>query len=305
MIQSYLYALAIVTLLLLPQTKTYAKPPRVAVLGDSITFAGHWVVRVESALRTTQEFAESDIVNFGLGSETISGLSENGHAGGAFPRPCLHDRLARILQEFKPTHVLACYGMNDGIYQPLDNIRFEAFRKGAETLKSEVESSDAKIIFITPPLYKADHPEQDTQRYDRVLEHYATWLNQQGKSGWHVIDIRPRLHQAISTAKMSNSAFLFAKDGIHPGKEGHQFMADAISNGLWKIWRLPGSPVTARDPALEILSKRSSILKLAWLSKTKHNRPGVPAGLPLEQAQRQADQLLARYRAATSGNASH
>ena len=36
-----------------------------------------------------------DILDLGLSSETVSGLSEPGHAGGAFPRPCLKERLER------------------------------------------------------------------------------------------------------------------------------------------------------------------------------------------------------------------
>ena len=64
-----------------------AAPLRVAILGDSITYDGRWAMRVESALRSTPEFAHAEIVNFGLGSETVSGLSEPNHAGGKFPIP--------------------------------------------------------------------------------------------------------------------------------------------------------------------------------------------------------------------------
>jgi len=273
-----------------------AEPARVAVLGDSITFAGHWVVQVESALRGTPRFADAEIVNFGLASETISGLSEEGHAGGSFPRPSLHERLVRILDEFMPTLVLACYGINDGIYQPFDDARFEAFQKGAEKLKADVEQSGARIIFITPPLYKADKPQEDAQQYDAVLDRYTAWLNEQAKAGWHVIDIRPHLRQAIADAKKTDPAFIYANDGIHPAAAGHRFMADAICAGLWQIGKLPGSPEIAADPALELLAKRNNLLKLAWLSKTKHTRPGVSAGLPLDQANEQAAKLLEAYK---------
>ena len=45
-------------------------------------------------------------------------LSEPGHAGGAFPRPELYERLERVLERAKPDLIVACYGMNDGIYHP-------------------------------------------------------------------------------------------------------------------------------------------------------------------------------------------
>src|SRR5512137_1614041 len=113
-----------------------ASDARVAFLGDSITYDGRWPCLVESALRATPQFADADIVNFGLPSETVSGLSEAGHAGGEFPRPCLHERLERVLAAFEPTLVLACYGMNDGIYLPPDQTRFKAFQNGILELKS-------------------------------------------------------------------------------------------------------------------------------------------------------------------------
>ena len=143
-----------------------AASPRVAILGDSITYDGRWATRVEAAIRTTPEFADAEIVNFGLGSETVSGLSEPGHAGGKFPRPCLHERLDRILDAFKPALVLACYGMNDGIYLPLDDTHFKAYRDGIVKLKTAVEKQGGKIIFITPPLHNADKPADDPNRYD-------------------------------------------------------------------------------------------------------------------------------------------
>jgi hypothetical protein len=59
---------------------------------------------------------------------------------------------------------------------------------------------------------------------------------------------------------------------------------------------LPGSPQFANDDAIGILKKRSDLLKLAWLTKTRHTRPGVPAGLPLDQAEAQAATLMEQYR---------
>lgn len=281
-----------------------AVPPRVAILGDSITYAGQWAVRVESALRATPEFAEAEIVNFGLASETVSGLSEDGHAGGAFPRPCLHERLGRVLDQFKPTHVLACYGMNDGIYQAVDEARFAAFRDGAEALHAASRSAGAQLVFITPPLFQADDPAKDTRRYDAVLDHYAGWLTGQSKAGWQVVDIRPPLRAAVAAAKAADPAFIYAGDGIHPGPAGHRFIADAVCAGLWTLWRLPGAPEIAPDPALEILARRANLLKHAWLSKTGHLRPGVPAGLPLDSANPQAASQLIEYRTAVAPGSS-
>jgi hypothetical protein len=51
---------------------------------------------------------------------------------------------------------------------------------------------------------------------------------------------------------------------------------------------------------VKYLTRRNKLLKLAWLTHTKHIRPGVPAGLPLEEAKSQATKLLADYQKAIS-----
>lgn len=271
-----------------------AEAPRVAILGDSITYGGRWATLVESALRETPAFSDAVIVNFGLGSETVSGLSENGHAGGKFPRPCLHERLTRILGAYRPTHVLACYGMNDGIYQPLDDTRQKAFQEGMLRLKDAVEKQGGTFVAITAPLYDADHPSQDPQRYDAVLDAQAAWLLSQ--KGWRVIDIRPDLRTAIAEAKQKNPGFVYAGDKVHPGPQGHDFIAASIVKQLWPLWKLPGAPSMAQGEALNILIQRNALLKHAWLTETKHLRPGVPAGLPLPDAEKQAALLWETYR---------
>ena len=82
-----------------------------------------------------------EFLNLGLPSETVSGLSEPGHAGGQFPRPDLHERLERVLEKTRPELVIACYGMNDGIYLPFDAERFRKFTNGLVLLRQRVGRS--------------------------------------------------------------------------------------------------------------------------------------------------------------------
>ena len=53
---------------------------RIAVLGDSIAYAGRWANEVENALKADKKFAACEIVNFSVPSETVAGLSEYGQA---------------------------------------------------------------------------------------------------------------------------------------------------------------------------------------------------------------------------------
>src|SRR5262245_52883406 len=90
------------------------KAHRVVFLGDSITYAGQYIEYIDAYWVTRFPDRRAEFLNLGLPSETVSGLSEEGHAGGQFPRPELRERLARVLKETKPEIVIACYGMNDG-----------------------------------------------------------------------------------------------------------------------------------------------------------------------------------------------
>lgn len=255
--------------------------PRIALLGDSIPYSGQWPALVESALRQTPAYRNAEIASMALPSETVSGLSEPGHAGGAFPRPCLHDRLESILSKYRPTLVIACYGMNDGMMKPFSESGFLAFKKGMERLKQRVEAAGAKFIVITPPLYMADAPEKDGAHYNQVLDTYAAWLVSRKKDGWKVVDMRPELARQIREARKKNPRFIYAGDGVHPGQEGHFMIARAVWPQLASILRLPAR---ARFPEGEDFRKaldRHNVCKLAWLTETGHQRPGIPKGVPV------------------------
>ena len=168
-------------------------------------------------------------------------------------------------------------------------------------MKEEVEKIGGRIIFLTAPLFMPDTPEKDVNGYDEVLDAYAAWLVSKGKDGWQVVDIRPQLKQFVREVKKSDPSFIYAKDGVHPGADGHRFIAEAACKGLWPLLGLKGEPVLPEGDALKILSQRQNLLKYAWLSETKHLRPGIKAGLPLDEAQKQAGELLAKYHQANGG----
>ena len=124
---------------------------RVLVLGDSITYDGDWVAQLIAWME--RRGTAADVIDAGLPGETVSGLSEAGHAEGRFPRPDLSDRLGSLLRIVRPDVVVACYGMNCGIYQPLDDGRFARFRAGIDRLHATVAETGATIIHLTPPVY--------------------------------------------------------------------------------------------------------------------------------------------------------
>src|SRR5690349_5649624 len=107
---------------------------RVVFLGDSNTFAGRFIAYLEVYSRLRHPDRTVELINLGLPSETVSGLSEPDHP---YPRPNVHDRLAAALAKTKPTAVVACYGMNDGIYYPFEEERFRKYQEGYRKLIAE------------------------------------------------------------------------------------------------------------------------------------------------------------------------
>ena len=103
---------------------------RILFLGDSITQSGQYVATFAAFLAAEFPEREFVVINCGLSSETVSGLSETGHAGGAFPRPDLHERLDRVLALVKPDLIFANYGMNCGIYLHSKTRAFKSIKTG-------------------------------------------------------------------------------------------------------------------------------------------------------------------------------
>jgi lysophospholipase L1-like esterase len=277
-------------------------PKRVLFIGNSITYAGRYVQIIEAYQRAKFPNQEIDIYNVGLPSETVSGLSEDGHAGGRFPRPDLHERLARVLDLIKPDLVFATYGMNDGIYLPLDEVRFQKFKEGINWMHDQVAFSGAKIIHITPSLYE-EKPTENSG-YGKVLDEYSHWLTEQ--KNWQVIDTHSALQKYANTELKKNANFRISKDGVHPGDEGHWMMAKEILRylGAKKINRMNSveemlAPMKEPKAYFDLVVEHHNILKDAWLTQTGHKRPEMKKGIPMSDAILKAADLMKKMKELT------
>jgi lysophospholipase L1-like esterase len=292
---------------------TFAEPPteqRIVFLGDSITNAGRYIEIIEAAIIAAQPDSKRIFIPLGLSSETVSGLSEPGHAGGAFPRPDLHERLDRVLEKAKPDLVIACYGMNDGIYHPLNDERFLAFQNGMKRLHDKAIAAGAKIIHVTPPVFdplpikqKVLPPglevyEKPYQGYNEVLDAYSQWLlDMRTNAKWQVIDLHGPMNAALAEKRQADPNFAFAKDGVHPSPEGQLLIAKVILDAWGMKLNADGTPNHPfGTEILGLVQKKLAFLKLAWLSHVGHKRPGIKPGLPLSEAERQALELDEKIR---------
>ncbi len=266
---------------------------KILFLGNSITYAGHYVTFFESFLITEFPTSEIEIINLGLPSETVSGLSEDGHADGAFVRPWLFSRLDNVIERIKPDVVFACYGMNDGIYQPFSESNFQRYREGMTALYTKLKAAQVKrIIFITPSVH--EDPILGLRGYNLVLNQYARWLiDQRRERNWEVIDIHFPMQDYLMTNKTLKPNFKLAEDGIHPGLEGHQFIAEKLISYVDDTFPAKDflsrclDPTSSYYPLYKLLEERQEILKNTWLTYTGHNRPGLPVGLPLDKAKKE------------------
>ena len=275
-------------------TKLLQESKRVVFLGDSITAAGQYVAIFDTWIVAQRWKTSPQLINCGLPSETVSGLSEEGHAGGKFPPPDLAERLDRVLTLTKPDLVVACYGINCGIYQPFADERFQRYREGLERLKSQVEKFGAKLILITPPFYD-DQRSPKPFSYNEVLDRYSDWLLEQRGKGWQIIDLHGPMTREVQERRKPDPQFTFQPDGVHPNEDGHWFIAQQVIR-----WFGDESVAAAKSPEdllkahalpaelLPLVKQRMSVLRDAYVAAAGHKRPGVATGLPVSEAEKKA-----------------
>ncbi|BCX47115.1 lipolytic enzyme [Haloferula helveola] len=276
------------------------KSERIVFLGDSITAACTYTSNFATWAEIRFPKHHVEWINAGLSSETVSGLSEKGHAGGRFPRPDLHERLGRVLEQTKPDLVFACYGMNCGIQMPLDEERFAKYREGIEWLKKEVEAAGAKIVFLTPPYYdEIRNPKK--AYYTDVLAEYSKWLLGRRADGWNVIDVNGTMTSFIEEKRKTDPKFSLQPDAVHPNPAGHWLMAQGMIRWFGDEEAAKSESVKAMleargQPAgiAQLCHQRMTVLHDAWLTATKHKRPGVRPGKPLPEANKIAAELTQR-----------
>jgi len=266
---------------------------RIVFLGDSITHAGGYIAYLDAELIARGVSPRPELINLGLPSETCSGLSEPRHP---FPRPDVHERLDRALLKTKPDVVVACYGMNDGVYYPFGEDRFERYKEGIEKIGLKVKAAGAKLILMTPtvfdppptkpnknllPLgekeYSWVNPYKD---YDQdVLARYGEWILTRTNSADMLVDLRKPLLAALKAKRARDAMFVFAPDGVHINDSGHAMVAKAIANA----WGLNGD-LQAKKELVVWVRKKQNLMHSAWLSHVGHKRPGMKAGLSLKEA---------------------
>jgi lysophospholipase L1-like esterase len=257
---------------------------RVLFLGNSITHNGTYVSVLEYFVKRQHPEWEVDIISIGLGSETVSCLTEPDHP---FPRPCLEERLERALDKVQPDVMFACYGMNDGIYHPWSAERQQAYQQGIQDLVGRCQERSIKLVLITPPPFEAQ-PIQDRlvgpeasefgykypfEDYDQVLQRYSDWLLGLASEELWVIDWHDTINDHMQTIREKDPAFTFTRDGIHPSPAGHFFMARVLADylGVYSFPELSWESFSAQEDYQTVAKDRAERSE-AWLKYVGYTR---------------------------------
>lgn len=217
---------------------------KVLFMGDSITDFGRHVAIIDAYLILNNQYGKYLIDNIGLSSENVCGLTEVEHP---FPRPNINDRVDAIFKTFTPDTVIVMYGINDGIYMPLNEDRERSYREGLTKLLNTLKSRRVKVLLCTPTYF--DHKSVKSPMltledysvgktgmycdYDEVMERYSDIIKTEfADKVDKVIDMHSAMKNYI-IAKHNANPIYSSGDGIHPNPEVSYVMAQCIlSEGL-------------------------------------------------------------------------
>jgi lysophospholipase L1-like esterase len=237
-------------------------------LGDSNTYAGRFIAYLDAYLVSRFPDRKVELINLGLPSETVTGLSEPDHP---FPRPNVHDRLAAALAKSRPTVVVACYGMNDGIYYPFDDGRFRKYQDGYRKLIADCEKAGANVVLMTPAPFDPK-PLKDkvlakgVEKYswlkpysaydDEVIREYAKWLVTLRDKGYLVADAHSALRAHLDAMRKSEPNYVVSADGIHPDASGHLIVFRELAKAL-------GLPATGLEARIDAATGKSTTAEVS------------------------------------------
>lgn len=227
---------------------------RVLFVGDSNTYADLYIHYLDAYLFTRFPGQRFELLGRGMPSETVAGTSEPTHDP---PRPDFHTRFSRTVPPLKPDVLVACYGMNDGVYRSFDEEIFAQYKAGIVRLvKRTTDETGAQLVLMTPPPFDptpfTDKPipkvfdyRRPAPDYDKTLARFSAWLRSTPFKDTPVIDLNGPLTAVLAARRKDDPKFVLAPDGIHPTETGHALIALTIL----KAWHAPAIAAAGKADA--------------------------------------------------------
>jgi acyl-CoA thioesterase I len=197
-----------------------AGTPVILVVGDSLSAeyglkrGSGWVALLEA--RLAREKIPARVVNASISGDTTSGG---------------RTRLAALLAQHKPTHVVLELGANDA----LRGLPVAGTRDNLAYMTQAAQKAGARVLLVgmqVPPNYGSDY----TRRFSAVFADVA----KQYKTG-----LVPFLLAGVADAP--NARELFQSDGIHPRAEAHPLILENVWHELRR--QLAGAEPPEAGPA--------------------------------------------------------
>lgn len=280
------------------------KSKKIVFLGDSITDDGRYIAFMEMYFKIYMPDKRLEFINLGVSGETASGLTEPNRD----KRPCIHGRLDRALKKSNPEWVVICYGMNDGIYHPFSEERFQAYRLGITKMLEKVKKYGAKIILMTPPPFDKDSYTGSKlmkgdaesfgyvlpyENYDDILKTYSEWIMKEFPCLDRVVDIYTPLWNFIKSQRKIDPDYR-SGDGIHPNSLGHWVIAKTLLKVIFNIHleRIPSFvPDFEQVQVFNEIYERFRMISLSWKEHVGHTNLAKDEALPLSEAKKKAEQM--------------
>ncbi|MEC7564611.1 MAG: SGNH/GDSL hydrolase family protein, partial [Planctomycetota bacterium] len=210
-----------------------------------------------------------------------------------------HERLIRALDKLEPDVVIVCYGMNDGIYHPFSQARFDSYKAGIQKLIKRISERKIRLVLCTPPPFdpkpmaktgKLLPLETDKQfawfaiydKYDEVILRYAQYTRESFPGVARNVDVYCAIQAALVSRRKTEPNYTMSPDGVHINAAGHLIMAQAIATALEIKWHTTDAELFA------ITERRTAGLHSAWLSEVGHLRPGTGRGKAIAEATQDA-----------------
>jgi lysophospholipase L1-like esterase/pimeloyl-ACP methyl ester carboxylesterase len=209
--------------------------------------------------------------------------------------------LAKALTETNPEWVVFCYGMNDGIYYPFSEERFQAYKSGILKLITMIKDAEANAIALTPPPFDPEAIDVDLlpegeekysylepyENYNDVLATYSQWiLNKLNDIVDKVIDIYNPINNYINSKRKTEPNYK-SGDGIHPNHRGHWLIAKKVLRELFNIC-LELVPDYVNQPEdsqfFKHVLERQRVLSSAWKQHVGHSNVNKDEALSLNKA---------------------
>ncbi len=161
-----------------------------------------------------------------------------------------------------------------------------------------MRDSGAELILVTPPTYDDTRSKKASFSYNTVLDAYSQWLLSKRADGWLVIDVHGPMKESLADNRKADPQFTFQPDAVHPNEAGHWVMAQQLIRwfGDQHDYANAQQLVGDTEEALKLIRQRKDVRRNAYVGAAGHKRPGVKAGLPLEEAEQEATRLSGAIR---------